>query len=154
MKIFDSAMRWTILVAFTGLLLFSLMNVVNRFIVFRFNTGWTEELARYFSVYVVFFGAALTTKNKAHPYIGIVLTAMRRSHFWLKLAPFLEWGILLLETAVLIFIIVKGVEVVSIVHMQTAPASQISMAWPYSAIPIGAASMLWFHKDRLFRRDK
>jgi len=154
MGIVNRFTRWTVSAAFVGLLFFSLMNVVNRFIVFRFNTAWTEELARYFSVYVIFLGAALATRNKAHPYIGIMLSAMRKSSFWSKLTPWVEAGIVILEIIVLIFVLIKGVEIAYLVYGQTAPASQISMTWPYLAIPIGTVMMLFYYKDYFIRGKK
>lgn len=155
MKTFDFFIRAAIVVSFTGLLVMGLMNVLTRFVVVTFNTAWTEELARYFSIYVIFLGAALATKNDAHPYLGVFISRKDGSVFWARFVDWTRHGLVLLEIAILIFIFVAGIEITYSVRIQSAPASQISMSWAYLAIPLGALIMLIYYiHNRIREKSK
>jgi TRAP-type C4-dicarboxylate transport system permease small subunit len=154
MRGFDRLVRICIVIAFSALLFMGLMNILARFIVFEFNTAWTEEFARYFSIYVIFIGVAVATRDKLHPYIGVVLATMKRTSWGRRIIPWVERGSLALEFIILAFIFIQGLELAIAVRHQTAPASQVSMTWPYLGIPVGIAFMIIYHSLYIARKLK
>jgi TRAP-type C4-dicarboxylate transport system permease small subunit len=154
MKRLDRFVRVLIVIAFCGLLFMGLMNILTRFIVFEFNTAWTEEIARYFSIYAIFIGAAVASRDMLHPHLGLLMGTIKRTSLGGRIFPWLERGNLVLEAIILVFVFVQGIELAIAVRGQTAPASQISMAWPYLGIPVGICFMMVYHCRHIVRKMK
>lgn len=65
LKILNSSLNALITVILSAMCIFVFLNVVLRYV---FNSGltWSEELARYLFVWVVFLGAIVAAKDKSH----------------------------------------------------------------------------------------
>jgi TRAP-type C4-dicarboxylate transport system permease small subunit len=99
--------------------------------------SWSEELARYLTVWLIFLGASLGVRNNKLIKLDIILNKIKpRHHIYFYYA----------SSAITIFfysvIIIKSFEIIQIVHMQQSPAMTIPMSIPYLAIPVGSAFML------------
>ncbi|WP_377890373.1 TRAP transporter small permease [Alkalihalobacillus sp. R86527] len=109
--------------------------VFSRFVLST-SLSWSEELARYLSIYAVFLGAAVALRHQGlisveviHEFIPQALSK------WLKIIVNL---ICIVFSVVLIFV---GMEMIDKVQIQNSPAMQIPMSIPYASIPIGALLM-------------
>jgi TRAP-type C4-dicarboxylate transport system permease small subunit len=100
---------------------------------------WTEELARYLTVWIVLLGAALGFRSDRHFRFLFLLawlpTAARRT------AERLLEG---LSAAFLLVFLVATIPLLPIARDQTAPGLEISLIWLYLALPVGAAFMITF----------
>jgi len=99
--------------------------------------SWSEELARYLTVWMIFLGASLGVRNNKLIRLDILLTKInQRYHIYFFYAS------AVISIFFYLVIIIKSFEIIQIVHMQHSPAMTIPMSVPYLAIPVGSALML------------
>lgn len=113
-----------------------IMQVFSRFVI-NFPLNWSEELARYLVIYVVFFGSAIAVRYKQ-----LIAVEFLSSKVPLKFKRPLEAIVIILCVAFYIILLVQGIEILNKVSAQSSPALQISMAIPYAAIPVGAVLLI------------
>jgi TRAP-type C4-dicarboxylate transport system permease small subunit len=122
-------------------LLFALMTVLTfaqvftRFVL-NFSLSWSDELARFTLVWLIFTASILTYGEKIH--IGVdVLTS--------KLTGRINTAVQLVNrVCILLFcviVILGAVEFLPVTHLQKSPACGILMSYIYVAIPISMAFM-------------
>ncbi len=109
--------------------------VVTRY-VFRHPFDWPEELARYLFVWVALLGAALGVDRGAHFSIDL-LTARLPPAAAARLAAAVD-ALLAAFAALLAW---EGTLLAWGVRDQPSAAMEISMAWPYAAVPVAALLM-------------
>ncbi|TLS38428.1 TRAP transporter small permease [Pseudalkalibacillus caeni] len=112
------------------------VQVFSRFILGNSIT-WSEELARYLMIWLVFLASSLALRMKA--LIGVEAISERLSF---KARRFLKTIVHALNIAFFVFLLIKGVEMLGHVQTQSSPAMHISMAWAYAAIPVGSFLMI------------
>jgi len=116
-------------------------NVVLRYV---FNSGITvsEELARWFFVWLVFLGAVVGQRERAH--LAVTMGIMPMSPFWRR-ATFFCMTLLMLACA---FLVAEGSWKQLVINLHvTSPAAGLSMAWFFGAgLAVGVLSiplLLW-----------
>jgi len=126
-----------IMIIMFGVMLTALfLQIVSRFI-FNFPLSWSEELARYLTVWMVFLGAGIAVRN--NKLIKLDALVSRMSH---------RQQLIFLYTAAavsLVFYIVviaKSFDLIKVVQIQKSPAMSLPMSVPYLAIPVGSFFML------------
>lgn len=97
-----------------------------------FSSGmfWTEEMARYAMVWIVFLGAAVVTKEKAHinvPILETIFPSLKKHFTVLQIIFFLMY-------IVIILFISWGT--LQVLQYQFSANMRLSMALVYSIIPI------------------
>jgi C4-dicarboxylate transporter DctQ subunit len=134
----------------TILLLTILLLVVGAQILTRYvlnhSLFWSEELARYLFIYLVFIGSAIVLRRKGH---------IEVSFFVDSLPPGLRRGIAILSDLLLLsfagIVLIQGVRLAAMVW--TVPTAAMLMPWTfvYLGIVVGMAAMvlavlgsLWF----------
>jgi TRAP-type C4-dicarboxylate transport system permease small subunit len=127
--------RWALVGIFSVMIAVTFAQVVFRYLLLS-PLPWSEELARYCFVWIVFLGATLGLERGVH--IGVdILTIL--------LPPRVQrWLTMLNEFVILAFvlvIIVASVAVVDANRLQFSPALGLQMAKIYLAIPLGMAVM-------------
>ena len=127
--------RWALVGIFSVMIAATFAQVVFRYLLLS-PLPWSEELARYCFVWIVFLGATLGLERGVH--IGVdILTIL--------LPPRVQrWLTMLNELLILAFvlvIIVASVAVVDANRLQFSPALGLQMAKIYLAIPLGMAVM-------------
>jgi TRAP-type transport system small permease protein len=109
------------------------VNVFCRYVL-NFSLVWAEEVSQYLMVWVAFLGAGLALRQGRHVAVEMLQELLpvggRRGLRWLLLLAMLAF---LVATAVL-----GGMFAWFARDMET-PVLNISMAIPYSAVPIGSA---------------
>ena len=134
-----SALYWFSFVAMMVMLVTIFAQVVTRY-GFGYTPEWSEELARYLFVYVVFLGSALIMGESGHlaveflpnhfkgTFIGKLLTLLS------LVCGYLFVGILLTQ----------GIKMVQVMTFQESPGLEISMSYVYAAVPVSATLMLLY----------
>jgi len=113
-----------------------LLQIVFRYVV-QSSLSWSEELARYAFVWAIFLGASAATRRGQHIVMGAVVSV---------LPPGLQRAVALF--AALVFIAFAallawlGVVLADHARPQVSTGLQISIAWVYAALPVGAALSL------------
>lgn len=109
-----------------------ILQVLNR-LIFHFPIHWSEELARYLMIYVVFFGASLAMRHNKLISIEVLpqlLTENKRRALIIV--------VMLLSIVFFFLMFSLGIQMLDRVKAQTSAIMGISMAIPYASIPIGA----------------
>lgn len=105
---------------------------------------WSEELARYCFVWIVFIGAAAALKRGSH--IGVDYFVKR----WSKpVINKISIPVKMLIAFFLAIVIINAIPVIRSNMSQRSPAVGLQMGVVYLAIPIGAAIMLVYTVDEL-----
>ncbi|MGE4296898.1 MAG: TRAP transporter small permease [Desulfovibrionaceae bacterium] len=117
-------------------------------VIFRYCFGhsfeWSEELARFLFVWVVFLGSALIMGESGHLAVRFLPEKFKDRLFGLVLETFIN----LCSYVFILLLLVQGGKMTSIMTFQTAPGLGISMSWVYSVLPVSAAlMMLYLFKD-------
>jgi TRAP-type C4-dicarboxylate transport system permease small subunit len=125
----------------TEVLLAVMVVVVFVQVIFRFfiqlPLSWSEEVARYLFVWIIWMGAATVVKEGGHP--GMDLLTRSFSPRWQRVT---EIAMNLLFSATLVTIVVTGFMLASANMSQPSPAMELPMGIPYAAIPLSAVIML------------
>ena len=139
MKSFFNRLEEYILVGGLAVLVFIVCLQVTMRYFFHTGLTWSEEVARFLFLWLVWLGAAYAAKRRTH---------LRIEAFTQKLSPNVlrrvDFIALLIWIAFSAFLTWKGAELTIILfrRRQLSPILEIKMAWAYAAVPIGAGLML------------
>lgn len=113
------------------------IQVVMRYI-FHNSLSWSEELARYMFLYLIWIGAAYAVKREQHLRIEIILNKIPKS----KLKIFENFVYFIwLCFSIFLFISSLKMTVNVFVSGQLSPAMRIPMGYAYVSIPLGTGLM-------------
>jgi len=126
-----------------GALLLAMVIIEGAGVIFRFvlhdSLSWSDELSAYLFVWLTCLGAAAGIKLRVHPEVKALAdrlpSAMHKS-----LNDFTDVAIIALGAVFLIY----GGDMLVLIGTETASSLPISMVYPYLAIPVGGA-LLIFH---------
>ncbi|CAG9166339.1 MULTISPECIES: TRAP transporter small permease [Cupriavidus] len=129
--------------ALCGALLAVMVAVAAAGVVCRFalhaSLSWSEEFDAYLFVWLTCLGAAAGVKLRAHPQVRAL--ADRMPSFTQKAIADLTDAVVV---ALGVILVLYGGEMISMMGTETAASLPISMTYPYLAIPVGGA-LLIFH---------
>ena len=141
---------------FMGLLLVVVAcNVFARYIL-KIGLTWAEEFSLLLFVWVVFLGAYLAMRKKAHLALTFIIKRLPPRAFTIS-----RYIILVLVTLFVLAVFIGGFEFVRrVVSLdQRTPLLRISAAWAYASIPVSTALMLlelmriFIRKEHIVRID-
>ncbi len=112
------------------------LQVTTRFVI-NVPLAWTEEIARYLMIYIVFLGSGLATRHNQHIAIDFLVEVINH-----KNKARLQTVILVISAVFFLILAYCGAQLTFMVIGQSTPTLQYSMAWAYAAIPLGAVLML------------
>jgi len=147
-----AVLYWISVTSMTVMLGLIFLQVVTRYI-FGTTFEWSEELARFLFVWVVFLGSALIMGESGHLAVQILPTKLAGTTAGLLLEVFVN----LCSYAFTLLLLVQGAKMTSVMTFQVAPGLGIPMSLVYSIIPISAFLMLlYLLKDtvRIFNKFK
>ena len=124
-----------ILLTFQVIIIF--LEIIFRYL-FNSSLIWSEELARYLLVWIAMLGCSIGLKRKGHFGIDLLVQAFPRTlrNVCVTLTYTVMFLFLGTMTVVGVMMVVQAREVSTVM--------QLSMSYPYAAIPLGGALML-FH---------
>lgn len=135
----------SLMAAITGVVF---LQVISRY-VFRHPFDWPEEVARFLFVWVALLGAALALRHGAH--FSIEALVKRFSKRWQLITALFIHSLLGLFILV---VTVKGFELAIRVREQLSSGIEISMTFPYLAVPVSFAVMLKYILADIFKLIK
>ncbi|KYG29470.1 TRAP transporter small permease [Alkalihalobacillus trypoxylicola] len=112
------------------------LQVITRFVI-NVPLSWTEEIARYLMVYIVFLGSGLAMRAQQHIAIDFLLDVISAKNKK-RLTYFILWVCVAFFSLLVFF----GTHLTLLVMSQSTPTLQYSMAFAYAAVPIGSSVML------------
>jgi TRAP-type C4-dicarboxylate transport system permease small subunit len=126
---------------FVRILLAVMVVTVFTQVIFRFliqhPLSWSEEVARYVFVGIIWMGAGAVVRENGHP--GMDLLTRSLPPVWQRRIQLL---VNLLVAATLVSVVITGVRLAWGNMSQPSPAMELPMGLPYAAIPLSAAIML------------
>jgi TRAP-type C4-dicarboxylate transport system permease small subunit len=113
-----------------------LAQVVFRYVFLR-PLPWSEELARYLMVWIVCLASSEAYAEGNHIGVGMIVDALKPS-----LRKIMILIVHLAVSVLMLILIYQGFRLSFLVRDQLSPAMEISMTWPYLAVPVGASLTL------------
>jgi TRAP-type C4-dicarboxylate transport system permease small subunit len=138
---------------FITVLMFSLLVVVflqifTRFILLK-PLMWTEEVARFCFIWLIFVGASINVRKRAHFALELFSSKLSpRSRIYITFLIHTLVGIFALSLLVLGWTFFK----VGIIRV--SPTIDISMAYVYAAIPLSGIFMLIYTIESIYKEVK
>ena len=130
-------LRWILFIDVGVMTLAVLAGVFFRYIL-EAPLPWSEELARYLMVWGACLGASVAFREGSHIAVTILVDKLRG----------FSGKIILKITQIVVFIflgivMIEGFRLAFLVSSQESPAMEISMRWPYLAVPVGCLFILF-----------
>jgi len=134
-----SVLYWFSVAAMSVMLVVIFAQVVSRYL-FNWTPEWSEELARYLFVWVVFLGSALIMGEAGHLAVQFVPNHFKGT----AVGNVLKIVINLSGYVFILLLLVQGAKMTQVMTFQISPGLEIPMSWVYSVIPLSAVLMLLY----------
>lgn len=134
----------TVLYAFSCVAMMVMLLTIFAQVISRYGFGytpeWSEELARYLFVYIVFLGSALIMGESGHLAVEFLPNRYKGTAF----GNFLSWLALICGYVFVLILLVQGSKMTQVMTFQESPGLEISMSYIYVVIPVSAVLMLLY----------
>ena len=128
--------RWLLIIMLAVMSVIIFANVTLRYTTSQ-SIEWAEEVARHLMIWLTFIGCGPVLRYGGHIAIENLQDALPD-----RVSQALRLLIAILMTGFCVFCIVTGLDYMDRTQYQITPATQISMAWIYAALPIGMTMTL------------
>lgn len=118
--------------------------VFSRYVEFVPRFFWTEEIARFSFIWMLFLGAAIAVRRGTHFTIDLFSSAQHA-----RFGRWLDVFVMIVVLFVAGSMVVGGVHFVEIGFKRISTTSGIALAWIYLAIPVSGASMMVFALEKI-----
>ena len=132
-------------ISFATMFVLGFVAVLFRFVI-QTSLAFPEEMIRYLFVWLIALGSAIGIRRNMHAAIGLMVKAMP--------GVLKRISLIVASLCTMVFfliLILKGYNVTTMESGQISPALEVSMAWVYSAIPIGAVFGLLYTIEIFFQ---
>lgn len=131
--------------AMSVMLVIIFAQVVTRYL-FGYTPEWSEELARFLFVWVVFLGSALIMGESGHLAVQFLPDRVKGT----ALGTLLDIIVNVAGYVFIILLMTQGWKMTSIMTFQRSPGMDLPMSWVYAIIPVSCVLMLlYLLKDTL-----
>ena len=130
---------WFSCIAMMVMLVTIFAQVISRYC-FHYTPEWSEELARYLFVYVVFLGSALIMGESGHLAVEFLPTYYKGTLF----GKFLQVVALVCGYIFVAILFTQGCTMVDKMHSQISPGLGLSMSYVYAVIPVSSVLMFLY----------
>jgi len=135
-RYFVATNKWMLIIMLAVMSVIIFANVVLRYTT-NVSIEWAEEVARHLMIWLTFIGCGPVLRYGGHIAVENLQDTLPR-----PVAVAMRLVIALLLTGLFAFFVWYGVEYMDRTQYQQTPATQISFAYIYAALPIGAAMTL------------
>ena len=140
-----SVLYWFSFVAMMVMLVTIFAQVVSRY-GFSYTPEWSEELARYLFVYVVFLGSALIMGESGHLAVEFLPNYFKGT----VIGKLLQLLSLVCGYVFIGILMTQGAKMTQVMTFQESPGLEISMSYIYAVIPISCVLMgLYLLRDTI-----
>jgi TRAP-type C4-dicarboxylate transport system permease small subunit len=135
-RYFVATNRWMLILMLAVMSVIIFANVVLRYTT-NVSIEWAEEVARHLMIWLTFIGCGPVLRYGGHIAVENLQDSVPR-----PLAIAIRAFIAVLLAGLFVFLTWFGIEYMDRTQYQQTPATQISFAYIYAALPIGAAMTL------------
>src|SRR5215213_11829874 len=128
---------WLAFVIFWGLAFIVFLQFFTRYVL-NDSLSWTEEIARYGLMWIVFIGGAMVTRRNTHIAVELLSNIMNPGHMraaLLALVDFIKLGFLGL-------LAYFSLTIVERMHMQRMTVFDLPMSYVYGGVAVGCFLMM------------
>lgn len=133
-------------VAFATMLGLGVITVLFRFVI-QSSLAFPDEMIRYLFVWIIALGSAIGLRRNIHAAIGIVVKALP--------GPLKRAALIFSSVCVIVFLAIvanTGWHATLSATTQISPAMEISMAWLFASVPVGAICGILFTLELLVKQ--
>jgi len=127
---------WLSMSLLVAMFMLVILQVVSRY-VFQSPLPWTEELARYVMIWMIFIASAHLASTGGHIVITVIDSVLPR--VWVKWVAVLSY---LIVAVACLFLIPSGWKFVSRMFRAASPAMSLPMSWVYLAALSGVCLIM------------
>ena len=127
---------WLSMSLLVAMFMLVILQVVSRY-VFQSPLPWTEELARYVMIWMIFIASAHLASTGGHIVITVIDSVLPRA--WVKWVAVLSY---LIVAVACFFLIPSGWKFVSRMFRAASPAMSLPMGWVYLAALSGVCLIM------------
>jgi len=135
-RYFVATNKWLLIIMLAVMSIIIFANVVLRYTT-NVSIEWAEEVARHLMIWLTFLGCGPVLRYGGHIAVENLQDSLPHA-----LALGLRLLIAIMLTGLFVFFIWFGLEYMDRTQYQQTPATQISFAFIYAALPVGAAFSL------------
>ena len=140
---------WLAFVLFWTLAFIVFLQFFTRYVL-NDSLAWTEEIARYGLMWVVFIGGAMVTRRNTHIAVELLSNVMKPGRLRSALLAFVDF-VKLAFIALLAFISVAITERMGVQRMTVI---DLSMSWVYGGVAFGCFLMLFRQAQNVWRNAR
>ena len=129
--------------AFAAMFALGIATVVFRFVI-QSSLAFPDEAIRYLFVWLIALGTAVALRRNLHAAIGLFVDMLPDGARRVALRA--SWACVAVFMAI---VAVNGLTLTTRAAAQISPALEVSMAWVYAALPVGAVFTLVFAIEKL-----
>jgi TRAP-type transport system small permease protein len=121
----DRILEWAVTISFGLMILTVIIQVVARYAL-PWSPHWTEEMARFYFIYMVSLGAGLAIKDRAYINVSVFLDGLNfKGKIWMD--SLILFSIMILMIIMFVF----SIPLMKIVSLQDSASMKINMALIY-----------------------
>lgn len=136
-KLWEEFELYLMVLLMTGFILTVLWGVVSR-VVFSAPATWTEEMARFMFIWMVFLGLSYSTLRGTHIRVTLVADKIFRGHA----RQILDLFIYLITLGIFAWLLVTGIQYVGYCMDVNTPAMQLPRGWFVTILPVTGVLMV------------
>ncbi|MGD8250827.1 MAG: TRAP transporter small permease [Desulfobacterales bacterium] len=128
--------NWALAVLMAAMVVVIAAQVWYRFVL-NDPLSWSEELGRYLFVWISFMGAAAGVRYQVHLGIDLLQKVLPPNAYRIM--------VILMNVIIQVFLVTViywGFKILGIIRFQTSASMNVSMLYPYLAVPVGCIFML------------
>ncbi len=135
---FDKFEERLLISGMAAIVIIVFLQVIMRYF-FQKSLTWSEEIARFTFLWMVWLGAGYATKKRAHIKIEAFVSKLSS-----PLREKINFTALIIWVLFAFFLVFKGGQLTYLLFKrhQLSPVLEIPMAWAYMAVPAGSGLML------------
>lgn len=133
---FHATNRWMLILMLAAMSVIIFANVTLRYTTNQ-SIEWAEEVSRHLMIWITFVGCGPVLRYGGHIAVDNLQDSLPQ-----PLAVALRVVIALLVAGLFVFFIFFGLQYMERTQFQQTPSTQISFAYIYAALPVGAAMSL------------
>ena len=137
----NRAIKWLLASLMFGMVVCTLWQVMVRFLLTSFgvtiSAPWTEELSRYFMIWIIFLGGAVACRRSQLIALEIIMLRLPR-----RLGIAMRYLALFTCLAFYVLMCQLGLQFLEFGAIETSPVMGIAKNWVYWAMPVGFVLMI------------
>lgn len=140
---------WLAFVIFWSLALIVFLQFFTRYVL-NDSLAWTEEIARYGLMWVVFIGGAMVTRRNTHIAVELLSNVMKPG----PMRQVLLAAVDIVKLAFLAFLAYISVTITERMGIQRMTVFDLSMSWVYAGVSLGCFLMLFRQAVNVWRNAR